>query len=874
MRSPYVSSGLVFALAVAGCSSTPSNPGTGGGASTTTTPTTTGPACALEGSTFDPGSPDGHANPTGAKAAKDARAGRIKDLSIVAQPAHGRQRIEVGDFLLTNDKIAVVIEDKGHSDGYAPFGGEILAIDRVGDDGRGLGLSMYNETLVGLTLQMIEPRSVGVLADGSDGKEAVVRVAGPIKTVPFLDGPLKNLFPRSYDFEMAYDYVLAPGSEKVTIRASVMNATEEAINLGEGRPDKDEFYGFFQYSRSQLVTPENGYGKTPNHTDWIGFDSGALNFAFKGVGAQMHYGLHQSGFDLYWGDGFVADACAVTTKDRVDVIVGGPEYDGLREAIRRVSGEPAWREVQGTLKDGFGAPVADAWIHGKDDKGQYLTRTRTDADGKFTIHAPPSQPITIVPQKRGYPTHAGATVDAAAASLDLAFAPHAKLHIIAMDGDLGTPVPSRIQVIPAISEPATPEPYGVSDEQHGRLHQELAESDTTLVVPPGEHRIIVSHGYEWELYDTTVTVAAGETAEIAAPLAHSVDTTGTMCADFHIHSIFSADSNDSVERKVKGAIADGLDIPISSEHEWVIDFQPVIEKLGFSQWAFGMASSELTTFTWGHFGVVPLTPRDDAPNHGAVDWIGKNPSQVFSLVHSLPEKPALIVNHPRGAGFGGYFSAAGYDRATDTGSAELWSPDFDAIEVFNDSDFEDNRGASVADWFAMLNRGKTVWAVGSSDSHSLRTSPVGYPRTCLYFGHDDPKKLSPTIVRDAVLSGASTISGGLFMTVTGPNGERPGQSIVAADGKATFVVTVEAPSFMTADTLETIVNGATVATEPLLPIGAGKSKRFMNQVTVTFDPKIPRSFVVFHAKGGSDLAPLHPGRHPFAVSNPVFLKGQ
>ena len=863
-----------FVFALAGCSSTPSNPGTGGGATTSTTTTTTSaPACALEGNTFEPGSPDGHADPTGAKAAKQARAGRIKDLSLVAQPAHGRQRIEVGDFLLANDKIAVVIEDKGPSDGYAPFGGEILALDRVGDDGRPLGLSMYNETLIGLTLQMVQPESVGVLADGSDGKEAIVRVRGPIKTVPFLDGPLKNIFPRSYDFEMAYDYVLAPGAEKVTIRASVMNTTLEAINLGVDRPDKDEFYGFFQYSRSQLVTAENGYGKAPNNTDWIGFDSGELDFAWKGVSGQLYYGLHQSGFDLYWGDGFIADACAVTTSDRIDVVVGGPDYDGLREAIRRAGGEPAWREVQGTLKDGFGAPVAGAWIHGKDAQGKYLTRARTDATGAFTIHAPPGQPITIVPQKRGYPTHQGAVVAEGASSADIAFAPHAQLHIVAIDGDLGTPVPARIQVIPTVPEPATPDSYGVPDEQHGRLHQELAESDTTLVVPPGEHRVIVSHGYEWELYETTVTVAAGETGSITAPLAHSVDTTGFMCADFHIHSIFSADSSDSVERKVKGAIADGLDIPVSSEHEWVIDFQPVIEKLGFSQWAFGMPSSELTTFTWGHFGVVPLTPRDGVLNHGAVNWIGKDPSEVFSLVHSLPEKPVLIVNHPRSSGFGGYFTSALYDRASDTGSQELWSPDFDAIEVFNDSDFEDNRKASVADWFAMLNHGKTIWAVGSSDSHHLRTSPVGYPRTCLYFGHDDPKKLSPTIVRDAVLSGASTISGGLYMTVTGPNGERPGQSVVAADGKATFLVTVEAPSFMSADTLETIVNGVTMTTEPLLPIGAGKSKRFANQVTVTFDPAVPRSFVVFHAKGSGDLAPLHPGRSPFAVSNPVFLKG-
>lgn len=874
MRSAFLLTGLALALTLTSCSSSPptGTGGTGTGTTSSTESTTKTPACALEGTTFESGN-DGHADPLGAKAAKQARAGRIKDVSLIPQPAHGRQKIEQGDFLLINDKIAVVIEDKGLSDGYAPFGGEILALDAVGDDGKPRGLSMYNETLIGLTLQMVKPDSVGVIADGSDGKEAIVRVKGPIQVVPFLDGPLKGLFPRSYDFEMAYDYVLAPGAEKVVIRAGVRNTTLEPINLGVDRPDKDEFYGFFQYSRSQLVTAEKGYGKPPNHTDWVAFDGGELGFAWKGLGGQIHYGLEQSGFQLFWGDGFVADACAVTTKDRVDLVVGGPDYDGLREAMRRSEAEPAWREIKGTLKDGFGVPVAGAWIHGKDSTGQYLTRARTGATGEFTVHAPPGQALTIVPQKRGYPTHKGDTIAAEGTTAALTFAPHATLHVVVADEDLGTPVPARVQVIPAIPEPGTPDEYGVDDEQNGRIHQELAVSDTTLIVPPGQHRIIVSHGYEWELYDTTVTVAAGDKLDVTAAIAHSVDTTGVMCADFHIHSIFSADSNDAVDYKVRGAVADGLDIPVSSEHEWVIDFQPVIQKLGFAAWAFGMASSELTTFTWGHFGVLPLTPRDDARNHGAVDWIGKNPSQVFSLVHSLPEKPVLIVNHPRGSGFGGYFGAAKYDRQSDKGSDELWSYDFNAIEVWNDSDFEKSRDASVADWFAMLNHGHTLWAVGSSDSHSLRSSPVGYPRTCLYFGHDDFTQLTPNAVRDAVAAGSATISGGLYMTVTGPNGERPGQSLVAADGKATFLVTVEAPSYMPADTLETIVDGKTVSVEPLLPIGSSKSKRYANQVTVTFDPASPRSWVVFHAKGEGDLAPLHPGRAPFAASNPVFLKG-
>jgi hypothetical protein len=292
------------------------------------------------------------------------------------------------------------------------------------------------------------------------------------------------------------------------------------------------------------------------------------------------------------------------------------------------------------------------------------------------------------------------------------------------------------------------------------------------------------------------------------------------------------------------------------------------------KWARGIPSEELTTFAWGHFGVVPLLPKPDKTNNGAVEWIGKQPGAFFADVRKQAEDPVLIVNHPRGPTFSSYFSAAQYDRERGFGNnADLWSDNFDAIETFNDSDFEDNRTDIVKDWFSMLNFGFKFWAVGSSDSHHLRSSPVGYPRTCLYFGHDDPTKVTPELVRDVTKSGDAIVSGGLYMTVAGPGGEHPGQDVtVDANGEAVITVTVESPGWILGETLETIVNGKTISTEPLLPIGAGPSHKFMNQVTVKLDPDAQHNWVVFHAKGEGDLSPIHPGRRPFAVSNPVFLK--
>lgn len=829
--------------------------------------------CSLEGASFEAGDPNGHPDPFGAKAAGQARAGRLKSVEGLPQPAHGRQGIAPGDFVLANDKIAVFIEDKGLSDGYARFGGEIIALDAIGDDGKPRGLSRYMETLTGLSIEMVNPTSVSVLSDGSSGGEAVVRVVGKLEGIPFMQGPIAALFPRQYGLQAAYEFVLRPGEERLVMRVGVINPGASPLNFGVDEPEKDEIYGFFPYGFSQIVTPELGYAEPSGEVDWVGFDGGPWSFALRSLAGPLIYGISISGFSLYYGQGFEVGACSKVMQDRAEIIAGGPDYDGLREAIRRASGEAPFREVKGKVTGQGGAGVADAYVHVLDKGGAYISRARTAADGSFTVHAPPGQVVKLVPRKRGYPAHPGLDLAADAQPGDIPIGLVGALHVLATDATSGVALPVRVQVLPEAPQPETPESFGSPDEANGRLYQEFAVTgEATLLVPPGKHRVVVTRGYEWELLDTEVTVAAGETAEIPAALERSVDSTGYMCADFHIHAAFSADSDDPVEYKVRGAVADGLDIPVSSEHEWVADFQPIIEELGLSSWAFGVPSEELTTFTWGHFGVVPVTPDHHKVNAGAVDWIGKDPAEVFAAVHALPDDPVLIVNHPSGSGFGGYFSAAQLDRETGKGTDGFWSGDFDAVEVFNDSDFEANRKKSVADWFALLNHGMTLWAVGSSDSHHLRTSPVGYPRTCLWFGHDDPTKLTKEAVRDAVVSGASTISGGLFMTISGPNGERPGSTLKAgAGGEVTFMVKVQAPSFIQADTLEVIVNGKTITTEPLLPLGSGTGKAFMNQVTVKIDPAVARSWVVFHAKGESPLDPLHPGRRPFAASNPYFI---
>jgi len=91
-------------------------------------------------------------------------------------------------------------------------------------------------------------------------------------------------------------------------------------------------------------------------------------------------------------------------------------------------------------------------------------------------------------------------------------------------------------------------------------------------------------------------------------------------------------------------------------------------------------------------------------------------------------------------------------------------------------------------------------------------------------------------------------------------------------GPIPFQVVVQSPKWLSAKRLEVIVDGETVSTQELRETVVPSGRRYEATVNVTAKPGKPSHWVVFHASNPDiDLAPLHPGRKPFAVSNPIFF---
>jgi hypothetical protein len=818
---------------------------------------------------FETGSATGHAEPLGAGPG-EVLAGVLSDTQL---PPDVRRLATwaPGDFVLANERVALIIEGAGESDLYDPYGGRPVGIAQV-EAGALTAPGDFNEVLLGWSGFLIRTDEVTVLNDGSDGEAAVVRATGTLGKLEFVGDLIEALIGTAEypNVSGAMDYVMEPGSDSVDVYMSLAQPDPEGVRA--------RFFvsAFFQHYRMPRWDAQSGFAEGASSTPQIAFiDDTGTSYAWSGPdGGELSRIAEISGVAIYTAGRPALPGCSVGRFHVGRMTLGGPGMSGLQEALARERGETL-RTITGTVLEADGTPAQDVRVHVRRADGRHFARTTPEA-GAFTIAAP-DEAVTLWAYREGQALVGPVDVaaDQATATIDLpAFA---TITVEVTDtARPAAPLPGRVQVIPTEALPALPADLGERAHGDGRSHVAFTTSGAIeLRVDPGEHRVIVSRGYEYELHTETVNVAAGDAVTVTAALERSVDTTGVQCADYHIHTHRSPDSPDAPELKLRGLIADGLEIAIRSDHEWVNDFQPVIERLGLTQWAFGVGGEELTTFAWGHFGVFPLN-EDESVNGSAVQWLGRLPPAVFDDARNRPERPALIINHPRSGGsFGGYFEAAGFDPGTGAiASPELWDEDFSLVEVFNDASLEESRTSTVQDWFALLNSGRHVFAVGSSDSHRIYGTPVGYPRTCLTLGEDDPSALDVNQVRYATNAGASVISGGLYLTVVGPNGVGPGEEATGVGDTALFDVTVQAASWIEGvDRLEVIVDGRSVETITITEADRGDGAIRLAATGISVPVAATGSWVVFHAATAdtNDLSPVHPGRAAFAVSNPVFL---
>jgi len=883
-----------------------------------------------------------------------ARVAAQEDLSG-SPTANGR----AGDFLLANDRIRVVIDKPDLQAGPVPEGGNIVYADLVPPSPRRERYPRvgpffnFGRTIGAEQVEVVHDGSAGgaavVAAFGRDIVFRMVNLPGMAATVttilklPDVDRDMRIL---SGEY-----YILRPGEASVHMVQKLCNTGEETQVFAFGDlidAGGLEYFaggsGLFGAAGSSpsAVADSLARGVGEPFSGWVGPGiaygylpatdrntaltiTGVTGTVLGGtrlldwVGRTETSATPEGAVVLEPGGSAVVEREFALARD-----LGGIFDQRYRRLSQRA--DPPADAKTGTLRgrvaSAQGDPIAGARVLARAGQ-RTVSLFTTDSDGKFGGLVPAGS----VQSTADDGVVRSVSVDAAVAEganvdVEIAMPPVGAVSVGVRD-DAGTPIPAKLTVV---CEGSCPAPRGDNDAQHMRdedsdrlpsgtiaIRYLDPSGEATLTLPVGRYTVHVSRGPEWSLQSTPIEVSAAATVPLAATLSHVVDTTGWMSGDFHVHAIDSPDSPVPNAERLRTFMAEGVDVIVSTDHDFVTDFAPILAGIQRGdEFIATISGVELTTFDYGHFNAFPLQSNPVRRNFGAPDWGGGRygpalmPGTIFEALGTGQPDRVVQVNHGRG----GYFSMLGLDTRTlwtrgeasihrikgpapdpATGDTRLFDPRFTAMEVMNGF----GRGGFVAltnDWFSLLSRGLRRTATAVSDTHK-RHGNSGYPRTWVRVGRDAPRGLGASDFARAVNAGRATGSNGPFVLLkasAGTTSAEVGDVLVSGGAPVTVDVEVRTPAWMQVNRVDIYVNSTGTETRPdgsvpsslpepraTLPLSGetlGEEPKQWRRATASTKLELAAdAWIVAIVSGEGDMFPVvgKGGATPLAFTNPVLV---
>lgn len=841
-----------------------------------------------------------------------ARAGKVhRDSELIGGPvAYGRAE-QV--WKLYNSRARFLIQDVGTSVGLDIYGGNLIDADliRPGETGNH-GNDLFRETFPIVGLRVPNPTSIEVIADGQKGGPAQLRVHA--KSAPSLILPQLDSAGHDLDGEILTDYILEPDVPYLkivtTYKAVGPEPTGRSLVLGD----------FLSLGASlSVVTPEAGFSDPVGTASFVASVGEGTSYGYLSAEGPLQLPIvDASGTVTFLKTAPLPDSGALSITRYL--VVGSGDAASVMKPMYALSGQ-ATVALEGVVRDPSGAPVAEARVslmpapYGPQQ--HVITQAKCDAAGHYSLSVPAGEYVavaTAVGRLRGTPT---AVSLSAPATLALSLSAPGRVQL-----DIGEALPGQRQPSPAkVSfvglDVEAPDPrFGPdpTESERNGVHAVAFTPDGQgeVALKPGTYSVIISRGVEFEQARIAMLkVPPGEPVRVTADLVRSVDTRGWLSGDYHQHSQGSIDSPVPIANRVIENLAEGVEFPAATDHDNLTDYGPHIRRLHAEPFLNAVIGDEISVNGVGHFNAYPLTIAESDPyaKVGAKLWASDPVATWVQKLRARESAPLVVhVSHPRTKSLAGYFNFVHFDPTTGTSDEPL--DVFDAIEVNGDlgqaSDYlAENDGAihkratmgvprdipALRDFFALLNQGRPVCALGNSDTHG-RNEGTGYPRNFVRFGQDEPAKVRGADLVAALRDQQVSVSNGPFVTAT-VNGQ-PAMGLMHAVSlrgapSATLEVKVQAPTWIKVSTLEIYENGRPltltkpgsgrlVAVEPGTPGGtlsaaldAGDQKsdsvRFDGTVTVL--PKRDAWYVIV-VRGPGSLAPVGPGA-PYAYTNPLYV---
>lgn len=321
-------------------------------------------------------------------------------------------------------------------------------------------------------------------------------------------------------------------------------------------------------------------------------------------------------------------------------------------------------------------------------------------------------------------------------------------------------------------------------------------------LPAGSYTIYASRGFEYSVRTNRVTLAPGQSVTLQMGLQREVPTPRLVSCDTHVHTFtYSRHGDATLEERMATLAGEGIELPIATDHNILTDYTDAARRLNVHEFFTPVVGDEVTTDA-GHFNIFPVRPGSPVPNHRIPDW-----PELMRELRATPGVRVVVLNHPRNIHSNFQpFAATNYNPVT---GENRRGPDFsfDAVEVLNSSALQSDLMIGFRDWFALLNRGYRVTAVGSSDSHDVSRYIVGQGRSYLACDDSHPGNINLEEVCRSFLEGRVLVSLGLLAQLTVDDKFAVGD-LATGLGKVIHVtVTVLGPSWIRADRVELYANG-------------------------------------------------------------------
>ncbi len=432
-------------------------------------------------------------------------------------------------------------------------------------------------------------------------------------------------------------------------------------------------------------------------------------------------------------------------------------------------------------------------------------------------------------------------------------------------------------------------------DTQGTLAPIAAAPDQTLAVRPGvvytgdgharigvragRHIVHASRGFEYGAASQTVDLRRGESRRIVLQIAREVPTPGLVSCDTHIHTLTHSGHGDAtLDERMLTLAGEGIELAIATEHNFHADYRVAARRTGVKEWFTTVIGNEVTTAA-GHFNIFPADPDAAVPDPRLTVW-----PELMRSMRSVPGVRVIVVNHPRSVHSGFIpFGPENFDPVTGA-NKRGGEFSFDALEVLNSGAQQTDYMLVIRDWFALLNRGRHVVAVGASDSHDVSRFIVGQARTYIQARGADPAHIDIGDACSNLLGGRALVSMGLLTQITVEGRFHVGDLATNLPSQVHVRVQVLGPSWVTADRVELFENGVRIR-EAGIDSVHGSTAGLKKEIEWII-PRLARdSYLVAIATGPAVTAPFWAMTRPYqpasthwegraiGLTNPVWLDG-